>query len=132
MRGHPRDQLAQAQRFGHVVVGANLQGHDRVDLVGPRAHHDHRHRGVHLSQLAADVEAGGVGQRDLEQDHAWSSALDLTQRFRPGISLDDLVAVLLADLLDLAARGGVRLHDQHPARRIRHSHIPILKYLKDC
>ena len=42
-RPHPGDQLARAERLGHVVVGAELQAEHPVDLVVPGG--DEQHRG---------------------------------------------------------------------------------------
>jgi len=129
---HPRHQLPQSEGLGHVVVCADLQGDDGVDLVGPRAHHDHRDGRVHLAKLAAYIEARGVGQGHLQQDDARPRMLDLAQRLRARLGLDDLVTVLLAHQLDLAAGRAVRLHDEDLARGLRHSHDSILTSLKDC
>ena len=60
-RGHPaqrgahaRDELAQPERLRHVVVGADLEPDDRVDLGVARGHHDDRH---------ARTRCGGRGTR---------------------------------------------------------------------
>ena len=58
--------------------------------------------------------------------------LDLAQRLRARLGLDDLVTVLLAHQLDLAAGRAVRLHDEDLAGGLRHSHDSILTSLKDC
>ena len=42
-RAHPRHELAQAERLRHVVVGADLEPDDRVDLGVARGDHDDRH-----------------------------------------------------------------------------------------
>ena len=39
---HPRDQLAEPERLGHVVVGADLEPDHRVDLRVARRDHDDR------------------------------------------------------------------------------------------
>ena len=126
VRRHPRDELAQAQRLGDVIIRADLQRDHRVDLVRPRAHHDHGHAGIHLAKLAADVKPRHVRQRDLEEHDVWARALNLAQGFGAGVGLDDLIAVLLANLLDLPPRRAVRLHDKDLAGSLRHSHQIIL------
>ena len=40
---HPGDQLAEPERLGHVVVGADLEPDDGVDLGVAGGHHDDRH-----------------------------------------------------------------------------------------
>ncbi len=58
---------------------------------------------------------------------AGSNFLSSRQTSKPApVRLDHLVAVLLARLSDLTAGGGVRLDDENPAGRLRHSHTLIL------
>ena len=52
----PGDQGARVERLGHVVVGAQLEPDDRVDVVGPGGQHQDR-RLAAPPDLAADVEA---------------------------------------------------------------------------
>ena len=56
---HTGDQLAQPERLGHVVVGADLEADHRVDLGVARGHHDDRHPRAR-AQLAAHVDAGDL------------------------------------------------------------------------
>jgi hypothetical protein len=61
----PGHQFARRKRLGDVIVGANLEAHDTVDLVAAGGQEDHRNVGE-LAQLAADVEPILVGQADVE------------------------------------------------------------------
>ena len=63
---HPGDELARAERLGDVVVGAELEAEDAVDLAVAGGEEQHRHvaRGA---QSAAHLEAVDVGQADVEQ-----------------------------------------------------------------
>ena len=43
---HPRGDLARAERLGHVVVAAQFEADDAVDLVGTGGQEQHRQVGV--------------------------------------------------------------------------------------
>ena len=45
-RPHPRDHLGAAERLDHVVVGAELQAHDPLELRPARGEDDDRHLGT--------------------------------------------------------------------------------------
>ena len=85
------DELARRERLGHVVVGAELEAQDAVDLVAARRQHDDRDAGVR-AQVAGDVEAGLAGQHDVEDDQV---GLDLRE--------DELAAGRVARGVDLVA-----------------------------
>src|SRR6478735_978886 len=75
----PRHQLARRVRLGDVVVGAELETDDLVDLVVLRADHDHRHaRG--LPDLAADLGARDAGQHHVEEHDVGPVAVELHER----------------------------------------------------
>src|SRR5438105_8894042 len=59
-------QLPEAERLGHVVVGAHLEADDGVDLGVAGRQHDDRHPRLG-PQLPADVDARHAGQHDVEQ-----------------------------------------------------------------
>ncbi len=63
----PGDQLAEAERLDHVVVGAELEADHLVDLLPARRDHDDRHVRA-LAQPAADRVAVRVGQAQVEED----------------------------------------------------------------
>ena len=67
-RADPGDQLAEAERFGDVVIGAELEAQDPIELLAPRRQHDDRSRRS-LPQLATDVAAVHVGQAEVQQHH---------------------------------------------------------------
>ena len=54
-RAHARQQLARVERLGQVVVGAELEADDLVDVVALGGEHDHRQR----RQLGRARECGG-------------------------------------------------------------------------
>ena len=56
-RPHAGQQLAQRERLGHVVVGAQLEAAHAIDLLAARGEHDDRHVDARGAQLAAHVPA---------------------------------------------------------------------------
>lgn len=65
-RPYPCDDLADPERFGHVVVRAELQPDHPVRLVAARADHDDGHVAAPAQGLA-DVESVGVGEAEIEE-----------------------------------------------------------------
>ena len=61
-------QLAQAERLGQVVVGAELQADDLVDLVVARGEQEDRRLGAVGAQAAQHLEAVDARQADIEDD----------------------------------------------------------------
>ena len=62
----PRHQLGEAERLGHVVVGAAVEGGDRVGDRVAGGEHDDRHPAALGAQLVEDLEAVHAGQADVE------------------------------------------------------------------
>jgi len=62
----PRDQLAQVERLGHVVVGTDLQSHHLVDRVAASRDDDEAAAPV-LAHAAGDREAVFAGQAEVQQ-----------------------------------------------------------------
>ena len=67
-RADARDEFAQVVGLGEVVVGAHLQAEDLVHLVRLHGEHEDGLTEAELAHLAAEVEAGAVGQTDVEDD----------------------------------------------------------------
>ena len=72
-------QLVDAERLGHVVVGAALEGLDLLALLVP-AGQDHDRRGRLAPDAADHVEPVDVGQPEVEQDDVGPAALPAMQR----------------------------------------------------
>ena len=72
----PAHQLAQAERLGQVVVRAELEADDLVDLVVAGGQDEDRRLRAGGAQPAQDLEAVDAGQPDVEHDEvgrlAWS------------------------------------------------------------
>src|SRR5258706_5856214 len=80
-RVHSCQDLANREGFGDVVVGAELEPDDLVDLGVLRRDDDDRHTAA-LAQRAAEVEAAHAGQHQVEQDEVWSGAAGGSQTRR--------------------------------------------------
>ena len=61
------EELAEAVRLDHVVVGAELETHHPIDLLAAGGDDDDRHARA-LAQPPADLEAVDVRQAEVEQD----------------------------------------------------------------
>src|SRR6266550_1762833 len=67
-RSNSRDQLAEREGLGEIVVSANFQtGHAVVHRVA-RGEHQYGCRDLTLSQLAAEIESAAARQHDVEND----------------------------------------------------------------
>jgi len=75
----PRDQFARAERFCHIVIAADLQPENAIDLlVARRQKQDRRIRG--LPDLAADFETVHLRHADVEHDEFVNLVVELAQR----------------------------------------------------
>ena len=94
-----RQQLAMAERLGHVVVGAEVEAPDAVGLFAARGQQDDRH-GSALAQLAADVEAAQTGQHHVEHHQVGHRALGERQRLLAAVRQGGSVALLAQRVAD--------------------------------
>ena len=90
-RAQPGEQLVHAERLGHVVVGAGVEGLDLVGAVGPAGQHQDRHVGP-AAQPGDDLDAVHVGQAEVEDDDVGRVARPPAERLGPGGGGADLVA----------------------------------------
>ena len=79
---HAGDELAQAERLGHVVAGAQFEPEHNVDLGVACGDHDDGH-GLQAAHLLADLDTGLVRQHHVEQDEIGVDAVEETQRLMP-------------------------------------------------
>jgi len=65
----PQDQLAHAERLGHVVLGAELEAGDAIGLAAARGQHDDRDlpRALLLAELARKRYTRHSGQHPVDQ-----------------------------------------------------------------
>src|SRR5687767_9780119 len=108
----PAQQLAQAERLGQVVVGAQLQADDLVDLLVAGGEHEHRGFRARGAQPAEDLEAVHARQADVEQDQVRGGPGGDLQALLTGAGEGHLVALLLEGVLDSARNGVLILDDQ--------------------
>ena len=87
-RLHPSDDLARAEGLGHVVIGAQLQAEDPIDLAVPGSEEQHGHAAARPDP-AAHLEAVDVGQTDVEHDHRRPLLLDEFQSAPAMVRLQD-------------------------------------------
>src|SRR6266850_6725646 len=68
-RRDAREQMRQAHVLGEVVVGAQAQARDRVEVRVARGEEQDRQRGRHRAQIAAQDEpsVGLIAQADIDQ-----------------------------------------------------------------
>ena len=79
---HAGHQLTEAERLGDVVAGSQLEAEHDVDLGVPGRDHDDRHR-LEGAHLLADLDAGLVGQHDVEEDEVGVHPVEEAQRLVP-------------------------------------------------
>src|SRR3954470_18758125 len=70
-RANPQDQLSHAIRFYDIVVCADLEADDTVDLLalGGAHHHGDIARAITLAQLATDLRTREIWEHQVEHDH---------------------------------------------------------------
>src|SRR5262249_52832899 len=76
-------ELSHAEGLGHVVVGAELEADDAIDLLTARGQHHDRDRARRrvATELAADVGARAVGQHEVEDHEVGQALLGRLQTF---------------------------------------------------
>src|SRR6478735_1452194 len=67
-RPHAGEQLGEAERLGHVVVGPGVEAHHGVDLVGARREDEDRDRATLGADPPAHLETVDLRQAEVEQD----------------------------------------------------------------
>ena len=113
---HPRDQLVDRERLGHVVVGAGIEALQPVALLDARGQHDDRQiRGRRLPpQLAAQLEAGHVRQHPVQEHQIGRLLGDQRARLVGVIGLLDREAGALQVVGEQLLQGGLVLDHQDP------------------
>ena len=76
---HAGDELARVEGLRHVVVGADLQTDDPVDVVAARGEDDHGDV-ARLAELFADGEAVHLRHHHVEDDEVRLEGLRLFER----------------------------------------------------
>jgi hypothetical protein len=70
---HPKDQLARTERLRDVVIRAQLETHDAINLVGLGGQQDDRESSRILLRpnYPQDLSPGEAGHHDVEDDQVW-------------------------------------------------------------
>src|SRR5438270_556415 len=77
------DELARAERLGHIIVGAGVETADAVALLATRCQHHDRDvgRGRAAAQATADLDPADALDHPVEQDHVRLDLVDQDQGF---------------------------------------------------
>ena len=94
-RLHARAELAHRERLGDVVVGAELEPEDLVDLLGLGGEHDDRHGLALGAQAPADLQAVHARQHHVQHDEIEDLLVEARERLAAVGGLHDFVAVAL-------------------------------------
>jgi len=116
----PRDQLADPDRLGEVVVGPGVEAADRTRLVVPAGDEDDRHHPVEGAQTPAGLDAGDVGEHPVEEDRDRPVPGEGLDRLQTASRAGDAEALLLDQVGDQVGGGLVVLHDQDHASGTAH------------
>jgi hypothetical protein len=81
-RANASDQLARAERLRDVIVGADFEADDPVDLLAEGGEHDDRNVRAR-AQRSANLEAALMGEHEIEHDEVEPPALERAPRFLP-------------------------------------------------
>ena len=90
----PCDELARIERLRHVVVGANLEPDDLVDVLVAGREHEDRHVRV-LADASAELDPVAVRQVEVENDQGGGLLRDLDERCLGGRRRAHAVASVL-------------------------------------
>ena len=95
--GDSCDELANAERFRQVIVGAELEAGDAIALRSARGEHENRNgRRLRIApQFAADRQAVEVGQIEIEDHEIGHAALHREQTVLPAVEMRDRVTLAL-------------------------------------
>ena len=113
-RLNAQHQFADAERFDHVIVHAQFEAQDAINLLALGGEHQHGNRGgrLVLLQLPAHVIAGNVGQHQVQQDDVRVLLLREPKPLAPAHGLADLVSGLLQVVFEDLLKVGLVFDDQ--------------------
>ncbi len=114
---HPGDQVGQADVLGQVVIGAQAQTRNGVQLAVQGREENDRQIGCAGAQLAAEVETalGLVPQAHVDNDQVRQPGLKRRQRLWPvGVGADP-VSLASESLGVILTQGGLVLDDGNGA-----------------
>src|SRR6185437_13057419 len=112
------DEFAGVERLRYVIVGADLQPDDTVDIVAERRHHDDRQIGRGGAQPHADRPPVLAGEHQVEQQQVDLFAAHRPVHLRPGGGDADAEAVLAQGVGQHVLNGGVIFDEQDAGLRL--------------
>jgi hypothetical protein len=118
-RLYPRHQLTDAEGFGQVVVGAELQAEHAVELGGLGRRHQDRHVARPGAQALADLQAVQAGQHQVEDHQVVGLRLSLRQASGAVEGEADLATQVGQVQADQLGDVAVVFDDEDAARRAR-------------
>ena len=129
-RTDARHELARAEGLGDVVVGAELEAEHAIHLGRLRGQHDDRKtlRRLGHPEPAADLEAVGAGQHEVEHEEGRALLGDLREGGLAGLRFAHGVTVLLQVEADELPDVLLVLDDEDGAP---HGHREILRHQND-
>src|SRR6266508_2262667 len=111
-RSDAREQLAQAERFGYVVVSAKLKAGDAIDLVLARSEHQYRHIAL-LAENAADREAIQSWQHHIEDQQVGPLAAGEFERLNTVAGGEHTVALAFEVVAQCLGKGRIVFDEQY-------------------
>ena len=120
-RLNPRHELARGERLGEVVVAANLEAHDPVDLLGPCREEDDKRIGEG-PDAEEDLEPVEPGQHDVEDHDVGQEGADLLDRVRPVGGLGNRHPLSLQEPPNDRTDRRLVVDDEHACRAVGRDH----------
>jgi hypothetical protein len=68
---YARKEFADGEGLGDVIVGAEFEAHDFIDLLATRGEHDDGNRRAFGLELLANVQAAHARHHHVENDEVW-------------------------------------------------------------
>ena len=102
------------ERLGDVIVGAELEADDLVDLGVLGGEHDDRHRGLGPED-PADLDARQLGEHEVEEDEVGPLGPELRERRAPVGGGDGAIALQLERFDEGLAKGRLVVDDEDRA-----------------
>ena len=110
-RPDPGRQLAQAERLRDVVVGAELEPDDLVELAVLGGQHHDRHAGLGADD-PADLDAGQLGEHQVQQDEVRALGAERARASRPSAAGTTRKPSSLERVRERLAQRRLVLHDE--------------------
>ncbi len=118
-----REQFPRVERLGQVIVGADFQPDDAVDVVALGRQHDDRQGFAAAAQALADGEPVLARQHQVEDHQVVALAREVAVHLRRVGHHPHRVALLVQVAVQQVAQAGVVVDDQYPGLGFGHVRI---------